>query len=69
MKWFRTASLSASLTGKNRTNIVKIITSIRRSGMAVLMKQCIGLLEGSDVPDSNDGLRHVNLLDRLLGKR
>ncbi len=62
------APLSISLTVKDRPDTVKIITGMRRSGMAVLMKQCIRLLKESDVPDSNDGLRHANLLDRL-GKR
>ena len=63
------APLSVTLTGKNRTDTVKIITGMRRSWRAVLMKQCIGLMEGSGVPDSNDGPLHVNNLVRLFGKR
>jgi len=60
----RRTYLDRLLSGRDRPDTVKIITGMRRSGKTVLMKQYIGLLEESGVPE--DRIIHLNFESKTL---
>ncbi|MCQ2070933.1 MAG: ATP-binding protein [archaeon] len=60
----RTSYLKRLVSGKDRTDTVKIITGMRRSGKTVLMKQFMSLLKEQGIPEEQ--MVYLNFESRTL---
>lgn len=60
----RTSYLERLMSGKDRTDTVKIITGVRRSGKTVLMKQFMSVLKEQGIPEEQ--IIYLNFESRTL---